>query len=140
MVPRQKRVEMAIGQYKHDMKGVKLPPDVRSYVDQIVLSCFSTYFGTKPRKVPKEPMTAQRLIDYEAQHADEIREGSARSCLERGKSPTSIEELELSLRAYNLFKKAGIHTAEELACYPMDLFGPKTQKEIVDNLQRYGII
>lgn len=99
------------------------------------------YLPQSSGKPPRNPTTVVReLVKYRKQNADEIREGAAQLSKLSNYCETSIDEIELGVRTYSLLRKAGIRTAEELACYPMSLFGPKTQREIVENLQSLGII
>ncbi len=116
--------------------------------DRLILEMWSNGAIEPTESISRAADTLIRHFDFFADLAREAIGGGSRMVKEESHKPTpadmSIEELELSVRAYNCLKRANIYTVGDLLKKTerelMDIknFGKKSAEEVIERLRAYG--
>jgi DNA-directed RNA polymerase subunit alpha len=116
--------------------------------DRLLLELWTNGAVEPTEAISRAADTLIRHFDFFADLAREAIGGGSRMIKEESHKPTpadmSIEELELSVRAYNCLKRANIYTVGDLLKKTerelMDIknFGKKSAEEVIERLRAYG--
>lgn len=116
--------------------------------DRLIMEMWTNGAVEATEAISRSADTLIRHFDFFADLAREAIGGGSRAIKEEAHKPTpadmSIEELELSVRAYNCLKRANIYTVGDLLKKTerelMDIknFGKKSAEEVIERLRAYG--
>lgn len=116
--------------------------------DRLIVEMWTNGAVEATEAISRSADTLIRHFDFFADLAREAIGGGSRAIKEETHKPTpadmSIEELELSVRAYNCLKRANIYTVGDLLKKTerelMDIknFGKKSAEEVIERLRAYG--